>query len=1201
MGGGNEGGNSNTCPEDFANAGKNGMLDDPSRLHSGARALSFHTDEAAVVKFSGLLVRVAVCLGLCLNWGLSSAWAQRELKDIPNPDPELERKSFIVADGFEVNLYAADPLLAKPIQMNFDAQGRLWIASSSVYPQIEPGKKADDKVLVLEDSNQDGKADKTTVFADGLLIPTGVVPGDGGVYVANSTELVHFSDTDGDGKADDRRVVLSGFGTEDTHHIIHTFRFGPDGQFYFNQSIYIHSHVETPHGVRRLNGGGIWQFRPETLEMAVFARGFVNTWGHHFDRWGQSFATDGAFGEGINYVFPGAAYFTAVGMPRIMKGLNPGSPKHCGLEVVSGRHLPESWQGNMLTNDFRGHRVCRFVVTPDGSGYASKEETELIKTTHVAFRPIDIKMGPEGAIYIADWYNPIIQHGEVDFRDERRDHTHGRIWRVTAKGRPALPYPKIVGASVAELLEALKAPEDFTRHHAKLELKARGAAVVPDVLAWFNKLDPQDPQFHHLQVEALWALQSLDVPNPEILGKVLNSPDPRARAAAVRVVPFWANRLPDFHSQEMLARLVLDEHPQVRLEAVRALANFPNSHSVEVAMRALDRPVDKNIDYALWLTARDLQPVWMEALHQNKLSFDGNLRHMTFVLQASGAADALKPLVQALKDGRIDADRIDGVVQLIAAMGQPDDLRALLDLAQTAGKTGQGLVYLTQLENAARFRNIRPVGDVQPTVLELLKSTSDEASLAVLLRLSGFWKVSSTYAHVVEVASGESSASMNLVRAALAGLVAYGGEQGKAPLLKRAQDKSTIPAVRVETLAALAAMDPGASANLSVALLRELPENLDPTAAIQALMNVKGGAEALTAALKNQTLPEPAARLAVRAIRRTIKADPAVLEALSQAGKIQNRALTLTPEEKQQLVTAVKETGNPVHGEAIFRRRDLSCLKCHAIGGAGGLVGPDLVSLGASAQIDYIIDSLLEPNKQVKEGYHSIVAVNDQGQVFTGVKVRQTDNDLILRDANDQEIAIPLKTIEEQSNSGSLMPAGQIDDLTRPELIDLVRFLSELGKVGDFAVGKARVVRRWKTLPNTPAVAQRLQNANLADIALSNSELGWESAYSQVSGNLPVADLPVLAIPGHPQVSLLRAELDVTTGGEVQLQLAPQAGIRVWHEGHELPAASLLKLQLKPGLSRLLIAIDRTQPATSVRLEWPDHPSSAQFQFVNGK
>ena len=431
---------------------------------------------------------------LALAWcGLfvSGAWAQKDLKDIPNPDPELERRTFQVAPGFEINLFAADPLLAKPIQMNFDAQGRLWVATSELYPQIRPGEKANDKIVILADTTGAGKADKITVFADGLLIPTGIAPGDGGVYVANSTELLHLKDTDGDGKADAVRVVLSGFGTEDTHHILHSLQWGPEGFLYFNQSVYIHSHIETPYGVRRLGGGGIWQFRPDRLQLEILARGLINPWGHQFDAWGQSFATDGAGGEGINYILPGASYMWAPGAAKILPGLNPGSPKDCGLEIISGRHFPPDWQGNLITNDFRGHRVCRYAVSAEGSAYASQELPEVIKSSHPAFRPVDVKLGPDGALYIADWYNPIIQHGEVDFRDPRRDHTRGRIWRVTAKDRPLVPRPQVVGASDAALLAALKAPEGWTRTHAKRVIAERGKEIYPPFPPGLPRLDPK--------------------------------------------------------------------------------------------------------------------------------------------------------------------------------------------------------------------------------------------------------------------------------------------------------------------------------------------------------------------------------------------------------------------------------------------------------------------------------------------------------------------------------------------------------------------------------------------------------------------------------------------------------------------------------------------------------------------------------------
>ena len=601
--------------------------------------------------------------------------AQRDAR-VPDPNPEIERKSFQVADGFEVSLWAADPLLAKPIQMNWDAAGRLWVATSEAYPQIKPGAKQNDKVLILEGTKNAGKADKVTIFADGLLIPTGVEPGDGGAYVADSTDLLFLKCTDGTGKANVRRVMLSGFGTEDTHHIIHTFRWGPDGCLYFNQSVYIHSHIETPYGVRRLGGGGIWQYRPETQRLEVHARGWWNPWGHAWDRFGQEFVTDGAGTEGINHLVVGASYTPpAPGAPaRVMQGLNPGTPKYCGLEILSGRHIPEEWRGSLITSDFRGHRVCRYVVQPDGSGFAARELKELIKSNHPAFRPIDVKMGPDGAIYIADWYNPIIQHGEVDFRDPRRDVTHGRIWRVTAKGRPLVEKPKLVGATTEALLEALKAPEDWTRHHARRELKEHGKGVLPALAKWTAKLNDQPTR-----LEALWTYQSLDELEPNLLASLLTADDYRIRAAAVRVAAEWHERLAD--PLHLLAPRVADDHPQVRLEAIRALARISNVRAAELALTALDRPVDRFLDYALWLTLRDLQPEWMPALEQGRFDYGGKTDRLLFALQAVGSKGALPTLVNLIKTGKVPKQGEEAVLTMIAALGGPAELGLVFDRA----------------------------------------------------------------------------------------------------------------------------------------------------------------------------------------------------------------------------------------------------------------------------------------------------------------------------------------------------------------------------------------------------------------------------------------------------------------------------------------------------------------------------------------
>ncbi|MCY2966681.1 MAG: sorbosone dehydrogenase, partial [Planctomycetota bacterium] len=1069
---------------------------------------------------------VAFCL--CV----SPALAQRELKDIPDPDPEIERKSFQVAEGFEVSLYAADPLFAKPIQMNFDPQGRLWIASSEIYPHIEPGKPATDKILVVEDVDGDGVADSTTVFADGLLIPTGIEPGDGGAYVANSTELVHLADTDGDGKADVKRVILSGFGTEDTHHIIHTFRWGVEGLLHFNQSIYIHSHIETPWGVRRLGGGGIWQLRPESSRLEVFAKGLVNPWGFQQDDWGQSFATDGAGGEGINFMFPGSVYLTSPGATRIMKGLNPGSPKYCGLEIVGGTHFPEAWRGNMITNDFRGHRVCRFVISEDGSGYAAREQSEVIKTSHVAFRPIDVKMGPDGALYIADWYNPIIQHGEVDFRDPRRDHTHGRIWRVTAKDRPLVPRKKLADRSTFELLTTLASPESFDRHHAKRVLKERGAEqVLPELGRWVAVIDGVSADSDHQRLEALWLYQSFDEPNAGLLDQVLRSTDHRARGAAVRVLSAWSDRVD--RPLDRLAIAVTDDHPRVRLEAVRVLAALPSLASADIALRALDRPLDANLDFALWQTARDLQPFWLPAVEKGERVFDGDIRRLTFALNSVGAPAVVGPLVDLLKQGKVSAGDEEQVLTLVAALGGAPELRLVLDLAladaESVDKSALATKLLSALAEAAGRRHVIPAGDLAPIGKLLGKRPDLDAAIC---RAAGVWKVEALRQPLARIAQGNHPAAPE----AIAAIAELGGSASIALLQKLGAGDHAF-ATRLLAARGLVALEPAVGSKLAIAVLTAASPTDDPTPLFTTLWQSKQGPELFAVALGETKLPADVAKIGIRTARIAGRDLGSAVAALTKAGGL-NAPLTEIPAaEMQKLVTLVREQGDPARGEATFRRAETLCLRCHAISGAGGQVGPDLTSIGASAQIDYLIESILLPNKAVKENYHSLVVETQAGKILNGVKIRENANELILRNADDVELSIPVSEIAERVNGGSIMPAGLTDTLTQSELVDLVRFLSELGKLGPYAPSQARVARRWQGLdPATPGLRDLLIAAPAT--VVSRQDLVWSPVYTRVAGELPLPDLPVVIYPiGGVKANFARTQVEVTTGGKVALKL----------------------------------------------------------------
>ena len=1098
--------------------------------------------------------------------------AQRNLTDIPVPDPEIERRQLQADPEFEVNLYAANPLLAKPIQMNFDEQGRLWVASSELYPQIRPGQAANDKVLVIEDTDQDGQADKTTVFADGLLIPTGVLPGDQGCYVANSTELLHLSDRDNDGRADQRRVVLSGFGTEDTHHILHTLRWGPGGLMHMNQSIYIHSHIETPYGVRRMNGGGVWTFRPSTMELETFTLGLVNPWGTAWDRQGATFETDGAGGDGIVYVFPGFVGMTSPNAQRILKGLNPGKPKLCGLAVVGGSHLPDDWQGNLIANDFRAHRVCRYVVNQDGSGFKSKEMDELIKTRHVAFRPIDVKMGPDGAIYIADWYNPIIQHGEVDFRDERRDHVHGRIWRVTAKGRPLVPRVDMLNLPTEQLVSYLGSNEPWQRQSARTILKSKDLEdVLPALARWVDDLAADDDQN---RLEALWAYQTLDVPNFNLLARVLASEQGALRAGATRVIYHWHSRLPD--PIDWLAPLVADPHPRVRLEAVRALSRLSDPNACQVAMRALDLPRDSFLDFCLWKTARDLEPVWMPALRRGEIDFDGNATHLTHALQAIESSDAVPILMELLSSGQLDPQRTLNVLNVMARIGAGPQLRYVLEASLTPTIGGQSRIQLLDaLVAAKRQRNVMPAGD-----LSFLKEylAKDAEAAASLIKAVGAWQLSPMEKDVISIAT-DSSKPTKQRSAAILALSDLGGDKCKDVLDQLCRQSDPL---QVEAVAAMIRLQPAKGVERLTDQLLKV-EGVDPTLALQAMLTQKGASDLLVRQLAGQTITRDAAMLALRTVGSSGRNAPELDAALRDAGRVDETRWRLTAEQKNELLSDVGEIGDAARGEQVFRRANLNCQKCHAIGGAGGEVGPDLVSIGASAQPDYLLESLLEPNKKIKENYHSQIVETDDGKILTGIKLRETDTDLILRNAEDQIFTIPLQKIEDRVDGGSLMPESLMESLTRQEVIDLVRFLSELGKVGGaYTVSNQPYLRSWRVLDATSANSRMLRLRGIKHAAQADNQLDWSPCYSLVAGAMPLVDLPRNAIAPEDQRVFLQYTFETERPGQHQLQLNDTSGLLLWFNEEPLSQSEMIDLEVPVGKHRITIAVDPKQRASDL-------------------
>jgi glucose/arabinose dehydrogenase/mono/diheme cytochrome c family protein len=505
-----------------------------------------------------------------------------------------------VPDGYKIELFASEvefPDLANPVQMSFDNKGRLWVATCPTYPHYKPGdSKPNDKIIILEDTNGDGKADKQTIFADGLHLPMGFEIAKEGVYVSQGTNLKILIDTDGDDKADKIEILLSGFDDHDTHHVISAFAADPSGAIYMGEGVFLHTNVETSYGPVRATNGGFYRFNPARSHLERTAQlAIPNPWGIAFDDWGQNFFAETS-GPDVRWMMPGSV------LPRYgeatHKSQNLIEESHrvrptSGLEFVSSRHFPDEVQGDMLianTIGFLGMKQHQMI--DEGTGFTTKFRQDIVKGTDRNFRPVDMEFAPDGSLYFIDWHNVLIGHMQHNARDPLRDHVHGRVYRITYPSRPLVTPAKIDGASISELLDNLKLPEFRARYRTRRELRGRNAdEVTSAVKTWAASLDKNDSKYEHFLTEALWVTWGLNKVDQDILRQLLKSKDFRARAAAVRVLRYTGHQVKD--QDKLLMEAVKDENGRVRLEAIVAASWLPREKGLPILAEAEKNPLDE--------------------------------------------------------------------------------------------------------------------------------------------------------------------------------------------------------------------------------------------------------------------------------------------------------------------------------------------------------------------------------------------------------------------------------------------------------------------------------------------------------------------------------------------------------------------------------------------------------------------------------
>ncbi len=469
---------------------------------------------------------------------------RKGLGEIKTTEEDLE--DFTVADGYQVNAFASSedfPDLINPLQIHTDAKGRMWVCCFASYPVPVPGELSDDKILIFEDTDGDGTADKQTIFADGLKLPDGFVFYKDGIVVSVARKLLWLRDTNGDDVADMTVELLRGADDTDTHHGGYLSR-TPQGDIILTEALFHRGQFETMHGPVRTKNVAILHFDPRNHSLSIERQtAHPNPWKISWNEWGESIQM---FGGGqitdcdyYNIATPvGSSSPADFGMPfRDDKG--------CTIEFVSSDHFPEEWRGGVVTGHLLGKNTVLYTPLELRDGVMTKAATSLplLTSRNKVFRPVDLEFGLDGALYVSDFYYPIIGHAQHSIRDKNRDYSNGRIWRVTRKGADLSTPPQISGASIETLLDLLSDQHVNVRELARYELEKK-----PDdqVLAATQARLPKAKDNSILAIELLWLLERIDLESgADLFRQLATSTDVSLRRVAAKSLRAYHTLLGD--------------------------------------------------------------------------------------------------------------------------------------------------------------------------------------------------------------------------------------------------------------------------------------------------------------------------------------------------------------------------------------------------------------------------------------------------------------------------------------------------------------------------------------------------------------------------------------------------------------------------------------------------------------------------------
>jgi putative membrane-bound dehydrogenase-like protein len=1084
-------------------------------------------------------------LAVVLALPLSAAFAQKEFgfdntksSGQPYLNPQESLRRLQVPPEWEVKLFAAEPDIINPVAFTVDERGRLWVVECYEYPnKTPPGKQPRDRIKVLEDTDGDGHADKVSVWCEGRDLPrfdlaTGIEVGYGGVFLGAAPYLFFLRDTKGAGHCDDCRVLLQGFGSQDTHETLNTFQWGPDGLLYGLHGIFTRSKI----GDVEMNAA-VWRYSLPEKRFDVYAEGTSNPWGLDFDRHGQAFLACCVIPH-LFHMVPGGTYKRQAGNsqnPYAYGLLNEicdhihhkeSGWAHAGALVLQGDDIPAEYRDSILMGSIHGCSVKRDTLDRNGSTFVAHHRPDFLVSGDRNFRPINMRWGPDGSIYLIDWHDQNVCHQAP--RDSW-DYTHGRIYKIQRKGTKPGPPVDLAKKSSAELVGLLANNNPWWHRTALRLLKERRDGSVTPAL---TELALQAADDAH-RLRGLWALYAVGSFDEASAAKALADRSPWVRSWAVRLLGEAGKVSPAMLTRftEMAAK---DEAPEVRLQLASTAQRLTGQDTLPLLhnlMQHREDAKDPDLPLMIWLAFEPRVPV-----------------------QRHGALDWLRE--NAAGNPLVGGEIVPRTVRRLVATGDPDDLEACVAFvgkvtdSEVRRRALDGLAQALQgqvLDGPPSWKTVLPalLADKDPEVQRLARkvavnfrdpeavrraiATARDASKAPAARVEAVRDLAlarppEARPLLLDILAGDGSAELR--GEACRALAGFGGPEVAAAVLEGW--KNYPPAVRGEAVNLLAGHKDWAAALLDAVGRKEVPRT----------------------DLTDNTV------LRIRALHDK-KLDARIEQVW---GKVRD-----TPADLAKLINRMRDElyqgrGSFEHGRKVFEN---TCSKCHKFEGNGHTVGPELD--GAGRDIEYLLVNVLDPNRVVGQPYiEHFVALKD-GRVERGLIAAEDARSVTLKTENDATKVLLKKDIDEVTDQGkSIMPEGLAGTMTVQDFRDLVRYVMAHPFLTDVAVAG----------PFEPKAAPAA-----ADIVGSQHRqaVKWERPVVGPPGRIPLPASKTEA------VAFVAAEVTAPAALRTRLQFGAGHPVQVWLNGKEvyngkpgekaIPDEAGAEVEFQEGTNRLLFRV----------------------------